>query len=61
MDNFTLMLVGAGLTAGGAVALRGSTLLGVRALAAGALSLREQSCSSSPSSTPCQVQPEQLP
>lgn len=37
MDNFTLMLLGAGLTAGGAVSLRGSTMLGVRVLAAGAL------------------------
>ena len=37
MDNFTLILLGAGLTAGGAVSFRGSTMLGVRALAAAAL------------------------
>ena len=37
MDNFTLMLLGTGLTAGGAVSFRESTMPGVRALAAAAL------------------------
>ena len=37
MDNFTLMLVGSGLATSGAISFRGSSVLAVRALAAGAL------------------------
>jgi len=37
MDNFSFLLLGAGLTAGGSVAYRGSSRSGVRALAAGAV------------------------
>ena len=37
MDNFSLLLLGAGLTASGSVAYRGSSRYGVQALAAGAV------------------------
>ena len=36
MDNLIMLLLGSGLTAGGAVSFRGSKMVGIRALAAAA-------------------------